>query len=102
MNLELFYIFALFALCLSFSFNIYLLYHKRQQSLADDKQNFYERLSILKKEILILEKRLAIQEKQLANLASSLVSFEKVLTTLLTAKSSPFGGGFGPDDGTIH
>ena len=54
----------------------------------------------------LMEKRLRLQQAEVDRLTSSLISFEKVLTTLITASSNPFGGGSsgggwpGPDD--IH
>ena len=60
------------------------------------------KISLLKKEIEVLEKKDRLQEEQIIALTSSVVSFEKILSALISSSSSSFGGGFGSGDDNIH
>ena len=87
-------------------FNMYTIFSRKKEK---DKEKglesviLNEKILLLRKEIRVLEKRIAIQDEQTAQLTSSLVSFEKVLTTLLSTYTNGFGGGGGGfGDGNIH
>ena len=76
---------------------------EREKKVALETAITNEKILLVKKEIRILERRIALQDEQITQLASSLVSFEKVLTTLLSSYTNGFGGGgFGPGDGNVH
>tara|TARA_B100000131_G_C17927629_1_gene536938 strand:- start:246 stop:548 length:303 start_codon:yes stop_codon:yes gene_type:complete len=100
MNIDLFYTSLLLAALVLSIVNIYLyMFRKRQKTHLLNSDITNQKLLILKKEISLLEKRNNMMEERIANIATSLVTYEKVLTTLITASSGPV---LPPDDGTYH
>lgn len=100
MNIDLFYTSLLLGALVLSIVNIYLyMFRKRQKTHRLNSDITNQKLLLLKKEISLLEKRNNMMEEQIANIATSLVTYEKVLTTLITATSGPV---LPPDDGTYH
>lgn len=103
MNIDLFYTILLLTALILSAANIYLfILRKRLKERELDASMISQKIMLLQREIVILEKKNDLMENQMANLTASMVSYEKVLTTLLTSQGGPFGGGFDPGDGNIH
>ena len=105
MNIDLFYTALLIGALVLPAFVVYLYMLRKQlskQQVASkqqlDNDLIKQKLIILSKELALLEKRNKMMEDQILNMTASLVSYEKVLTTLLTTQVP---GGHTPD-GTIH
>ena len=97
MQLEIVFIILGVLLAITSVFNaaiLIMLQRQREQELSVVEQ----KMKLISKEQSVLEKRLKLQSDQIASMATSIVSFEKVLSALLAS----YGGGFGPDDGNIH
>lgn len=103
MNIDIFTQILLMASIFLSVFNGFLFLKLKKN--RKDKVDFSvldRKISLLKKEIDILEKKDKLQEEQIIALTSSVVSFEKILSALITSSGSSFGGGFGPGDDNIH
>ena len=93
---------ALSASLISSGLTYALLRRSAKNKKRSEDDLFDQKIMLLTKEIIILEKKYALQEHQMANLAASIVSFEKILTTLIKVQTGPVGGGFDPGDDTVH
>ena len=103
MNIDIFTQILLVASIFLAAFNGFLFLGLKKS--RKDKVDFSildRKISLLKKEIEVLEKKDRLQEEQIIALTSSVVSFEKILSALISSSSSSFGGSFGPGDDNIH